>query len=229
MNAIDIVIIIILAFGFLLGFVRGFTKELVNFLGLFVVLVLSFILKNPISVFLYKNLPFFNFGGIFKDVTVLNILLYEILAFIFVFSVLFVIFKILLLGTKIFEKILKMTIILGIPSKILGGILGIIENWVYIFIVLYLLNLPMFNINLTDKSSMANVVYEHTPILNIVCDKTLSTVEEIMDLKNEYKTTKNTKEFNQKALDSMIEKGVITKENAQYLIDKGKIKDVKIN
>ena len=229
MNIIDIIIIIVLAFGFVLGFLRGFTKELVNFLGLFVVLILSFILKNPISVFLYKNLPFFNFGGIFKDITVLNILLYEILAFIFLFAVLFVIFKILLIGTKIFEKILKMTIILGIPSKILGGFLGIIENWVYIFIVLYLLKLPMFNINLINKSDMANIIYNHTPVLNIVCDKTLSIVDEINELKEEYKTTKNTKEFNQKALNSMIEKGVITKENAQYLINNKKIKGVKIN
>lgn len=229
MNVIDIVIIILLALGFLLGFARGFTKELVNFLGLFVVLVLSFILKNPISIFFYKHLPFFNFGGIFKDITVLNILLYEVLAFILVFAVLFVIFKILLLGTKIFEKILKMTIILGIPSKILGGILGIVENWVYIFIGLYLLNLPMFNINLINGSKVANIIYNHTPILNVVCDKTLSIVGEINELKEEYKTTNNTDEFNQKALNSMIDTNVITKENAQYLINKNKIKGVKVD
>ena len=229
MNIIDIVIIIVLVFGFILGFLRGFTKELVNFLGLFVVLILSFIFKNPISIFLYKNLPFLNFEGIFKDVTVLNILLYETIAFIFVFAVLFVIFKILLFGTKIFEKILKMTIILGIPSKILGGILGIVENWVYIFIVLYLLKLPMFDMNLINKSNMAGIVYNHTPVLNVVCDKTLSIVDEISELKEEYKTTKDSKEFNQKVLNSMLEKGVITRENAQYLIDKKKIEDVKIN
>ena len=229
MNIIDIVIIIVLVFGFILGFLRGFTKELVNFLGLFVVLILSFILKNPISIFLYKNLPFLNFEGIFKDVTVLNILLYETIAFIFVFAVLFVIFKILLFGTKIFEKILKMTIILGIPSKILGGILGIVENWIYVFIVLYLLKLPMFDMNLINKSNMAGIVYNHTPVLNVVCDKTLSIVDEISELKEEYKTTNDSKKFNQKVLNSMIEKGVITRENAQYLIDKKKIEDVKIN
>ena len=223
---VDIVILIVLAFGFFIGFIRGFTKELVNFLGLFVVLVLSFIFKNPISIFLYKHLPFFNFGGIFKDITVLNILLYEVLAFIFVFSVLFVLFKILLLGTKIFEKILKMTIILGIPSKILGGLLGIIENWVYIFVILYILNLPIFNISLTNDSKVANIIYNHTPVLNVVCNKTLSTVDEINDLKEEYKSTKNTKKFNQKALDSMIEKGIITRENVKYLINKKKLKNI---
>ena len=229
MNVIDIIILIVLGFGFVLGFFRGFTKELVNFLGLLAVLILSFILKNPISVFFYKNLPFFNFGGVFKDITVLNIILYEVLAFILVFAVLFVLFKILLLTTKIFEKILKMTIVLGIPSKILGGILGIIENWVYVFIALYLLNLPVFNISLINNSKVGNIIYNHTPVLNIVCDKTLSVINEIDNLKEEYKTTNNTDEFNQKAFNTMIDKKFLTRENAQYLIDKGKIKGVELN
>lgn len=229
MYIIDIIIIILLCFGFLLGFVRGFTRELVNFLGLIVVLVLSFILKNPVSIFLYKNLPFFNFDGIFKDITVLNILLYEVIAFILIFAVLFVIFRILLIATKIFEKILKMTIILGIPSKILGGVLGVIEYIVYIFIAVYLLKLPMFNIALIRESKVANYIYNNTPILNIVCDKTLNIVKDVNLLKEEYKTTNNTNEFNQKVLNSIIDKKIITKENAQYLIDHEKIKGVKIN
>ena len=87
----------------------------------------------------------------------------------------------------------------------------------------------MFDMNLINKSNMAGIVYNHTPVLNVVCDKTLSIVDEISELKEEYKTTTDSKDFNQKVLNSMIEKGVITRENAQYLIDKKKIEDVKIN
>ena len=65
MNIVDILIIIFILFGALLGFKRGFTRELLSLVGIFLILILSFILKNPISVFLYNNLPFFNFGGIF--------------------------------------------------------------------------------------------------------------------------------------------------------------------
>ena len=128
MSIIDIIVLIFLGFGALLGFKRGFTRQLVSLIGIFVIIVLSFIFKNPVSVFLYKNLPFFNFGGIFKDITVLNILVYEILAFIIVFLLLTVVFRVLLKVTKIFEKILTVTIILGIPSKILGSILGVLES-----------------------------------------------------------------------------------------------------
>lgn len=228
MNIADIVILILLAFGALLGFKRGFTRELVSLIGIFVILVLSFILKNPISVFLYNNLPFFSFGGIFKDITVLNILLYEVIAFFAVFFVLTIIFRLLLIVTKIFEKILTMTIILGIPSKILGAVLGVIQNIIYVFIVMYILSLPTFNLSLIKESKVGNTILDKTPILHQVCDKTLSVFNEIGKLKEEYENTNNVDEFNQKALNVMIDNGVITRENAQGLIDKGKITGVTI-
>ena len=228
MNVVDIVILIFLAFGALLGFKRGFTKQLVSLVGIFAIIILSFLLKNPISVFLYNNLPFLNFGGIFKDLTVINILVYEMIAFFIIFVLLTVIFKILLKVTSVFEKILKFTIILGIPSKILGAILGIIQNIIYAFIVIYILNLPTFSINIVEDSKVANTILNKTPILNSVCDKTLVVIDEISKLKEEYDSTTNVGEYNQKVLNLMIDNGVITKENAQNLINKGKIKGVVI-
>ena len=198
-------------------------------MGIFVIIILSFLLKNPISIFLYKNLPFFNFGGIFKDITVLNILLYEAIAFTTIFLILLVVFRVLLNITKIFEKILSITIILGIPSKILGAILGVVETLVYTFIALYILSLPMFNSKFVEESKLSNLILEKTPILHIVCDKSVKVFDEIMSLKEEYKNTNNVKEFNQKALNIMIENNVITKENANELIKSGKIKDVELN
>jgi len=226
-NIVDIIILIFLAFGALLGFKRGFTNQLVSLVGIFVIIILSFLLKNPISVFLYNTLPFVNFGGIFKDVTVINILVYEVIAFFIVFVILTLIFKILLKVTKIFEKILKWTIILGIPSKILGAVLGIIQNVIYAFIVIYILNLPIVNTDIINNSKVANTILK-TPILTNICDKTLDVFTEIGALANEYENTNNVNEFNQKALNIMINSGVITKENAQKLIDKEKIKGVTI-
>ena len=228
MSIVDIIILIFLGFGVLIGFKRGFTRQLVSLLGIFVILILSFLLKNPISVFLYNNLPFFSFGGIFKDITVLNILLYEIIAFFIVFSVLSIIFKILLSLTKVFEKLLSATIILGIPSKILGAILGFIQYLIYSFIILYILSLPVFNIGLIKESKIANTILEKTPILTNICDTTLSVFNDIMELKDEYENTTNIGEFNQKTLNIMIKEGVVTEENVKKLIDKGKIKGVTI-
>lgn len=228
MNVVDILILIVLGFGFLIGFKRGFTRQLVSLIGIFAIIILSFLLKNPISVLLYNNLPFFNFGGIFKDITVLNILVYEVIAFFIVFIILTIIFKILLSITKIFEKILSATIILGIPSKILGAILGVLQNLIYIFIVLYILSLPMFNLNVIKESKITNIILDKTPILNRICDDTLEVFNEVISLKEEYENSTNMVEYNQKTLNIMIDKGVITKENVQKLIDKGKIKDITV-
>lgn len=228
MNIVDIVILIFLAFGALLGFKRGFTNQLVSLVGIFVIIILSFLLKNPVSVFFYNNLPFLNFGGIFKDLSVINILVYEVIAFLIIFILLTLVFKILLKVTSIFEKILKMTIILGIPSKILGAILGVIQNLIYVFIVLYILNLPTVGINVVKDSKMGNTILEKTPILTNICDKTLKVFNDVSSLAKEYEDTDNVSEFNQKALNIMIDSGVITEENAQKLIDKGKLKGVTI-
>ena len=228
MNYVDIIIIIFICFGALLGFKRGFTRELVSLVGLFAIIILSFILKNPISVFLYSHLPFFNLGGIFKDITILNILIYEMIAFLIVFLVLLIIFKILVKITNVFEKILKMTIVLSIPSKILGALLGVVESLIFVFIVLYVLSLPMFNFDSIKESKLGSTILNNTPILNRIGKNTLDTFNEIVELKEEYKNTNNLDSYNEKVVKKMIENKIITKENVQKLIDSGKIKNVNI-
>lgn len=228
MGIVDIIILIFLAFGALLGFKRGFTRQLVSLVGIFVIIILSYLFKNPVSVFLYNNLPFFNFGGIFKDITVLNVLVYEVIAFFIVFFVLTIIFRILVKITNVFEKILNATIILGIPSKILGAVLGVVQNLIYTFIVLYILSLPTFNLDIIKDSKVGNLILDKTPILNNIANKTLSVFNQVVELKEEYDTTTNVGEYNQKTLNIMIDSGVITQENAKKLIEKGKIKGVTI-
>ena len=125
MNIIDIIIILFLILGAYIGFKQGFTKSLVSFLGILFVAIIAYFLKNPVSEFLMSFCPFFNFGGIIKGVTVLNIAVYEIIAFILVFSILMIALKVLLLATGILETILKFTIILGIPSKIFLSLLSL--------------------------------------------------------------------------------------------------------
>ena len=92
MGLVDVLIIIFILIGGALGWKRGVIKEAASALGIVLITVLSFIFKNPLSIILYENLPFFKFGGIFKGVTVLNIALYELIAFLIVFSILMILF-----------------------------------------------------------------------------------------------------------------------------------------
>ena len=116
MNIVDILILVVLISGAFLGFARGFFKQTVMFVGTILVVLLSFIFKNPLSLIMYKNLPFFKFGGL----TSLNILLYETLAFIIALVVLSIVLFVIIKITGIVESVLKITVVLAIPSKILG-------------------------------------------------------------------------------------------------------------
>ena len=86
LNILDVCIILVIISGAIIGFKRGVIKQGVMTIGLYIVLILSFLLKNPISAFMYKYLPFFGCDFIIKNATVLNILVYEVLAFLIAFS-----------------------------------------------------------------------------------------------------------------------------------------------
>ena len=186
MNSIlDIGIIILILFGGVLGLTRGFTKSLVKAVGFIVVIIVAYFLKNPVSVLMYEYLPFFNIG-IFRGIEILNILIYEALAFLLCIGLLSLVLKMLLLATSVFEKILNATIVLGIPSKIAGAIIGLIHHYIIAFIILYVLTLTCFDVDLIKNSQMREKIVNNTPLLSDLVDKSVDIVNEFVDLKNMY-------------------------------------------
>ena len=224
MGIVDIIIIIFILMGALIGFKRGFTRELVSLCGIFAIVILSFLLKNPISSFLYEHLPFFGYAGIFKGVTVLNIALYEIIAFFITMGILTVIFKVLVLATSIFEKILNATIILGIPSKLIGAVLGLVESYIWVFIILYILSLPVFNLDIINESKYKDPILKNTPILSGFVKPMVDTINEFGELKEKYENTTNASEFNRDTLDLLLKYYIITFESVDKLVEKDKLK-----
>ena len=138
LSIVDAITILVILLGGVIGFKDGVIKRLTSVIGLVIVVILSFVLKNFVSVLFYENLPFLDLWGIFKGVQVINIIFYELLAFIIVSSVLMLVYRVLLMITGLVEKILKATIILSIPSKILGFFVGLIENYIWVYIVLFI-------------------------------------------------------------------------------------------
>lgn len=222
MNIVDIIIILMILFGAVVGFKQGAIKRATSFLGTFIVLAVAFALKNPLSVLMYENLPFFKFGGLIKGVDVINVLIYELLAFFIVAGVLTLILKVLITITGLIEKLLKMTIFLSIPSKILGLFVGAIEYFVYVFLVLVFLNLPAFNIKIVKESEYGNKILNETPFLSSLVGTTIDTYTEVYNVLHENRTMSDV-EINEKILDLYLDKGVITVDSAQKLIDMNKI------
>lgn len=225
MNIIDLLIIIFILIGAVVGFKRGFTSSLFNFVGVILVVIIAYFLKNPVSEFLMSFCPFFNFGGIIKGVTVLNIAVYEIIAFILVFSLLMIGLKALLMATGILETLLKFTIVLGLPSKILGAIVGLIENYIIVFFVLYILSMPNFlDVGFIKDSTYREPILKNTPILSNVAESTLAVLDEFKGLSDKYTETENSNEFNLETLDLFLKYKVVTVDTVEKLDDSGKIK-----
>jgi len=210
MNMLDISILLFLILGGIIGFREEFTKSLVNFLGYIIIIVLAFILKNPIAEFLMLHFPFFDFYGVIKGVSVLNILVYEVIAFSVVFFLLIIILKVLQIFTSIFEKLLSLTIVLGIPSKILGMIIGVLKNYVLVFVILFILSLPNFSSHSIIKdSSFRTPILGNTPILSMFASKTIKVFDEFSLLKDKYKNTSSSNNFNYETLDLFLKYGIV--------------------
>ena len=222
MNVVDIVIIVLLILGALAGFKAGVIKKTADFIGTFLIVVLAFSLKNYLSVIMYENLPFFNFGGFIKGIDVINILLYEIIAFVITFIALLFILKVILMLTGLVEKILKATVILSIPSKLLGIVVGIIETYVYTFIALVVLTLPVFKVPYIKESKVADFIINNTPVLSGISEEMIDIYGEVYEILDNRKTKTN-EELNEDILELFLEKEVITKESARDLVDKNKV------
>ena len=221
-NIVDDIIILIIVLGGIIGFKEGAIKRTTTIVGLVIVVILSFVLKNYLSVFFYENLPFFDLWGVFKGIQVLNIVFYEMLAFLIISSVLMLVYRVILGLTGLIEKILKATIILSIPSKILGFFIGLLEYYIWIYIFLFILALPVFNIKDIYESKTAMFMINKTPILSKYTGKTLEIYNDLYEIIDN-RENKTNEEVNEEAMRLMLEHDIITKQSAKKLIDRNKV------
>ena len=219
---VDVIIIALLILGGVAGFKAGVIKKLTDFIGMFVVIILAFYLKNYISVIMYENLPFFNFFGLINGIDALNILLYEVIAFLVIFIALLFVLKVVLMLTGLVEKILKATVILSIPSKLLGIVVGVIEMYVYLFLILVIVSLPIFDSSFLKDSKMNNFILNNTPVLSGVSGEIIDIYGDVYNIIDNRKNKTN-EQLNEEILKVLIDKKVVTKESAKKLVDKNKI------
>ncbi len=222
MNVVDVIIIALLIVGGVAGFKAGVIKKLTDFIGMFVVIILAFYLKNYISVIMYENLPFFNFFGLINGIDALNILLYEVIAFLVIFIALLFVLKVVLTLTGLIEKILKATVILSIPSKLLGIVVGVIEMYVYLFLILVIVSLPIFDSSFLKDSKMNNFILNNTPVLSSVSEEIIDIYGDVYNIIDNRKGKTN-EQLNEEILKVLIDKKVVTKESVKKLVDRNKV------
>lgn len=218
MNIVDALIIILLMVGFLIGFRRGAIKQVVTLIGVILVIIGAFYLKNPIAQFCYKTFPFIDFK-MFNSLSIINILFYEVVAFIIAASILTLVLNIIIKISGLIEKIFKATIILGIFSKIIGGVLGVIEMYIITFIMLFFFSQPFINITGVGDSNIGIFMLNNTPILTNKVKGSVEVIEDIYKTKNDY----NKSDFEKKAIEKFLKYNVLDIKSLKVLKDKNKI------
>ncbi len=218
---INAIIFLFLMMGAVVGFKRGVIKSATMFVGAVFVIMLSYSLKNPVSKLLYSIFPFFEFSGDFEGLSVLNIIIYEAIAFLLVYIVLMILLQVLVKITGGIEKILKFTIILGIPSKLLGALFGLFESFIFVFIGLFLLSqFPVMNSYLKE-STLADSILDASPVLSNYTKEYYHAVQEIISIKDQNMNDKN--EYNRKSLNILLKYGIVEVDAVEELLDNGKL------
>ena len=221
---VDILIVVFLLLGTYAGWRKGLIKSLVNFIGLVAVVILSFYLKTFVANFLIDKMPFFNFAGL-NGLSSVNILIYNVISFVFVFVILYCVLNLIISITGFIDLLLKFTVIWIIPSKILGAIVGLLETWVYLYLVLFVLSAFNVTSSFVLDSKVATFMLDKTPIVNNVFGGAYDTIKNVYDDIEAYEKDENktTEDLNLRILQIEINNGLITKEKAQELIDSDKI------
>lgn len=220
---VDACIILILGIGAIVGFKRGVIQSAAQFLGTLAVIIIAYYLKNPISEFFYTYLPFFNFNGALEGVTVLNIIIYEAIAYIVIILLLWAILRVIIVITGLLELILKMTVVLSIPSKLLGIIFGLAEAYIVLFVILFCANQIFMANNQKIDSKYASVILNNTPLLSEKVSNAYNSVDEVVSMASKYQDTEDKNEYNKEALDILLKNKFITVDAATKLIEKEKL------
>lgn len=221
MNIFDIIIILIILLSGVVGLKRGVLKELVMLIGTIIVYVIAFQLKNPLANLMMHYLPFFDFLGKLKGVIVLNVVLYQVLSFAIISSILLMVFNAILKVTGIIQKLIDLTIILTLPSKILGFIVGLISGYLYVFIALIIFAVPLGGIDSFTQSNLVNRILYDSPVLSNSLGGFKDAVKDIYTLTDKTVTSEevNTTQLNLDVMNILLKYKVISSSDMEKLLD----------
>ena len=222
MNIVDVVIIFLILSCGVWGFKNGFFKQVVQTIGMILVFVISYMLKDYVANFISYNVPFIKFSGSFEGLFSLNIILHQLVAFLIIFVLLLSVFIVLVKITGIFEKILKFTIVLSIPSKILGFIVGLIQGYVIVFTLLFFINQPAIDLEIVSESKFTPVILNSSVGLSNIVGDMNNAVKETHELLLEYQVNNDKNKFNLDVINILLKNKIITVEYVEKLMDQGK-------
>lgn len=218
-NIFSVSIILLILLCGVIGSKRGILKELVVIVGTIIVFIIAFLFKDILAGVLCTYLPFFNFKIPLGNLISLNIIFYQLIAFLIIVIVLRLILQILIDVTGIFSKIINATIILALPNKLLGFIVGLIEGYILMFIILNVIAIPMSGSSLFMNSGVRKYIVNETPVLKDTIGGLNYAIDDVLSLSS--KDDRNTNDL--KVIDIMLKYKTVSVEFMDKVKETGKL------
>ncbi|MFB5662938.1 CvpA family protein [Alteribacillus sp. HJP-4] len=168
---LSLLLIIILFVSFLVGLRRGFMLQLIHLASFFIALIIAFYFYQDLAEYLRLWLPYpeISSGGdgavnMFVSMFDMESVYYYGIAFF----IIFIAAKILLQIVGSMLDFVSQLPLLRTVNRWLGGLLGFLESYLILFILLItsaLLPIEMFQ-EMIAASSVADMMINHTPILS---------------------------------------------------------------
>lgn len=231
MNIIDIVVILFILLCVISGLRRGVIKETVDVVGTILTLILSFSLMGSVAGIFYKFMPFLSLGLLGISLSTLNILVYQIIAFAIVYLIINGIFRLVVSLTKVVDKLVSSLLIFNTASSILGGIVGLISGYLFCFVILTIISVPLADNAYFHEAKSTNIILKNTPVLTNLSKNLNNTTTDIYTL-----TTKiskdpnkvaNSNQYNLEMLDIMLKYNIVSTNTIESLREQNKLSDMK--
>ncbi|MCQ6273462.1 CvpA family protein [Bacillus sp. V3B] len=166
---LDLVVLIILAFGFLIGLKRGFILQLVHLTGFLIAFIVAYLYYDKLAPTLTLWVPYPNLSSnstitlLFDNVN-LEDAYYRAIAFVLIFFAVRILLQII--GSML-DFIAQIPILKQLNIWA-GGLLGFIEVYLIMFIILFIAALlPIESIQTSLTSSiLVELIVKQTPILS---------------------------------------------------------------
>lgn len=233
MNIIDILLILAIVKSAFSGFKRGFFREILDIIAIIFSIIIAWKYMDIIANFFYQTLPFFNIKILGISIVSLNIFLYQIIAFVIMAVLLYAAANIIISITGLIKKAVQTDLSpkLDLIHSLLGGIVGLINGYIIVFILLFVFSPFLNNFAYYKKAPIKNMILYKTPVLTNQIDKYTSALKDVTKLSNKISKDKhkkkNSNKYNLEAIDIMLKYKVVSPETISKLNDQNKLSSIK--
>ena len=127
--------------------------------------------------------------------------------------------------SKTINNFINGTIILKLPSKILGSIVGFIKGYIFVFIGMIIVFIALHSDPLYQESKIGKYILHKTPIVSKSTGNVTESLQELVNITNGLKDkTINKTEANIKILKTLTKYKIIDKSTIQEYIKSNNVK-----